>query len=53
MKVSYDVRTDSLSVVLRLVAPVAESDEEKPGIVLDYDAAEILSRSRSLTLHGV
>ena len=39
MKASYDVRTDTLSIVLRTDASVAESDEEKPGIILDYDAS--------------
>ena len=38
MKVNYDVRTDTLTVILR-DAPVAESDEDKPGIILDYDDA--------------
>ncbi|HVO22039.1 MAG TPA: DUF2283 domain-containing protein [Candidatus Margulisiibacteriota bacterium] len=37
MKVSYDRRTDTLSVILRDDAVVAESDEDKPGIILDYD----------------
>lgn len=36
MKVSYDEKTDILSVILR-DAPVAESDEDKPGVILDYD----------------
>ncbi|TAK23997.1 MAG: DUF2283 domain-containing protein [Chloroflexota bacterium] len=35
-RVTYDARTDTLSVVLR-DAPVAESDEAKPGVILDYD----------------
>lgn len=37
MKVNYDAETDILTVVLR-DAPVAESDEDKPGVILDYDA---------------
>jgi len=39
MKVRYDEKTDTLSVILRSDVPVAESDEEKPGLILDYDAA--------------
>ena len=38
MKVNYDASTDTLMVVFRDV-PVAESDEDKPGVILDYDAA--------------
>ena len=38
MKVNYDARTDTLTVILR-DALVAESDEDKPGIILDYDDA--------------
>ena len=37
MKVTYDARTDTLSVILRDNTSVAESDEGKPGIILDYD----------------
>jgi uncharacterized protein YuzE len=37
VKVAYDPRTDTLSVILRDGVQVAESDEEKPGIILDYD----------------
>jgi Protein of unknown function (DUF2283). len=41
MKITYDPTTDTLSVVLR-DAPVAESDEDKPGVILDYDDAGAL-----------
>lgn len=37
MKIRYDGKTDTLTVTLR-DAPVAESDEEKPGLILDYDS---------------
>ncbi len=55
MKVSYDPRTDTLSVILRDDAEVAESDEDKPGVILDYDAKgnlvslEILDASKRVT----
>jgi uncharacterized protein YuzE len=38
MKVIYDRETDTLTVILA-DTPVAESDEDKPGVILDYDAA--------------
>jgi len=38
MKVVYDNETDTLTVILAETA-VAESDEDKPGVILDYDAA--------------
>ena len=37
MKVSYDPTADILSIVLRDDRTVAESDEGKPGVILDYD----------------
>ena len=37
MKVNYDASTDTLTIVFREV-PVAESDEDKPRVILDYDA---------------
>lgn len=55
MKVSYDGTTDTLSVILKDNTPVAESDEDKPGIILDYDAGgnlvslEILDASKRVT----
>lgn len=58
MKVNYDTRTDTLTVLLREDARVAESDEEKPGVILDYDDAgnlvsiEVLDASRRVTNAG-
>ena len=55
MKVTYDPRTDTLSVTLREDAQVAESDEDKPGVILDYDSdgnlvsLEILDASKRVT----
>jgi uncharacterized protein YuzE len=37
MKVNYDSKTDTLSVILNPNTPITESDESKPGIILDYD----------------
>jgi uncharacterized protein YuzE len=54
MRVVYDTHTDTLTIILS-ESPVAESDEEKPGMILDYDSAgnvvsmEILDASRRVT----
>jgi len=37
VKVNYDTKTDTLSFILKENAAVTESDEGKPGIILDYD----------------
>ena len=53
MKVVYDPEVDVLTVLLN-DAPVAESDQDKPGVILDYDAAgnmvsfEILDASKRM-----
>ena len=55
MKVSYDAKTDTLTLLLRVNTEVAESDEEKPGVILDYDSegnlisVEVLDASRRVT----
>ena len=55
VKVSYDSRTDIVTVVLRDGVSVAESDEDMPGVILDYDdmgnliAVEILDASKRVT----
>lgn len=36
MKVTYDPEVDVLRILLSN-APIEESDEEKPGLILDYD----------------
>lgn len=38
MKVTYDPEVDVLRILLSN-APIEESDEDKPGVILDYDKA--------------
>ena len=55
MKATYDTRTNILSLILKDGATVAESDEERPGVILDYNehgdlvSMEILDASRRVT----
>lgn len=55
MKVTYDSKTDTLTVILRSDVQVAESDENNPGVILDYDEAgslislEVLDTSQRVT----
>lgn len=37
MKITYDPKTDTLTIILKDNVPVEESDEGKPGVILDYD----------------
>jgi len=36
MKVTYDPEVDVLRILFR-DAPIEESDEDKPGVIIDYD----------------
>ncbi|MCL4253309.1 MAG: DUF2283 domain-containing protein [Anaerolineae bacterium] len=36
MKITYDARLDILRIILN-DSPIAESDEDKSGMILDYD----------------
>lgn len=55
MKATYDPKTDTLSVILKVGAQVVESDEARPGVILDFDvhgdlvSLEILDASRRVT----
>ncbi|RLD95423.1 MAG: hypothetical protein DRI93_02565 [Aquificota bacterium] len=55
MKVIYDKDTDTLTVIF-VDAPVAESDEDRPGVILDFDSSgnlvslEILDASKRLRI---
>jgi uncharacterized protein YuzE len=59
VKVTYDAEVDILRIILSN-QPVEESDENKPGVIIDYDdrgnvvGMEILDASkRGLNPHGV
>lgn len=59
MKVTYDASVDVLRILFS-DAPVDESDEDKPGMIIDYDAEgnvvgiEILDASQHVgNPHGV
>ena len=53
MKVTYDPETDTLRVMFG-TAPIEESDQDKPGVILDYDkdgnivGLEILDASKRM-----
>ena len=53
MKVVYDPEVDVLRILFSN-APIEESDEDKPGVILDYDSAgnivgiEVLDASKRM-----
>ena len=55
MKVTYDKGTDSLTVLFKEDSSIAESDKDKPGVILDYDeqgnlvSLEVLDASQRMT----
>ena len=55
MKVFYDQRADTLTIIFT-ETPVVESDEDKPGVILDYDdkgnlvSLEIMDASRRVSV---
>ena len=55
MKVTYDTETDTFRIVLTDAA-IDESDEDKPGVILDYDSGgnvvgmEILDASKRMEI---
>ncbi len=55
MKIVYDQASDILAVILNETS-IAESDEDKPGVILDYDdkgnlvSLEIMDASRRVNV---
>ena len=53
MKVTYDAQVDVLRIIFNS-RPIEQSDEEKPGVILDYDedgnivGMEILNASKQV-----
>jgi len=55
MKIEYDAEADILRILFKDV-PIEESDEEQPGMIVDYDSSgnivgvEVLDASKRLVL---
>jgi len=55
VRINYDTKADALSLILKENASVTQSDEKKPGIILDYAgqgdlvSMETLDASRRVT----
>jgi len=55
VKGTYDAETDTLRIVFNTTTQVAESDECRPGVILDYDqdgnlvSLEVLDASEKVT----
>jgi uncharacterized protein YuzE len=52
MKMIYDTETDILTMIFIDDRPIAESDEDKPGVILDYDDAGNLVSLEILDMSG-
>jgi uncharacterized protein YuzE len=56
MKISYDKESDAVYLILNETAVVKESEEVRPGVILDFDeknqvvGVEILSASRHVSI---
>ncbi len=59
MKISYDKETDAIYLVLSEANSVKESEEVRPGVVLDFDqndqviGIEILNASKRMSLDEI
>lgn len=55
MQVTYDARTDTVTVIFKEGAAIAESEEDRSGVILDYDergelvSLEVVDASRRIT----
>jgi uncharacterized protein YuzE len=58
MKVTYDSETDILRILFSKSARIEETDEDKPGVIIDYDkdgniiGLEVLDASKRMDNPG-